>query len=166
MRNKTITLNSKSFLYLFLLALINVSGCAGIRGAAAKSNYIKAEAQNHVYETSLVKLWPEVRSYLFEAGYVTRTTDDSQLVLLETDWKDEVAHGAQAGSSRILVQGIDLDGDRSQLVFKKQSKSAEGSMGVSRAWKMEWTLIQRIEPEEANQIEAQANAAGEQAKAG
>ena len=135
-------------------------GCAAMRAASARNAYIKEQTEKFVYDKPLEQVWPEARVMLFEAGYQVKDTGEGATTL-ETEWKYD------SGSKyRYLVMGLD-QGGKCQVRFTKayQSGGKHKSTGSSRDWSMEFRLIKRVEPKQAAKIRADAESAGDAARA-
>lgn len=152
-------LNRTLTLLLLALGALTLLGCGALRAASARQGHINAQLQDYTYEKSLSDVWPEARAILFESGYQVRDNDAGSRTL-ETEWTR-----SEGGTVvRYLVQGNEVDANKSQVRFTRQAKTKDGSTGGGRDFDLEWRLVQRVEPTRAAKIEADADAAGEAAR--
>lgn len=145
-------------LALFALA-VSLSGCGALRAAAAKQQHINEAMKNYTYDKSLAEVWPEARTMLFESNHQVRDTGEAGGNTLETEW----ARDNSGNMTRYLVQGLEVDG-KAQIRFNAQARTQSGQTSGGRDYGMEWQLVQRVEPERAAKIEADASTAGNAAR--
>lgn len=152
-------MRTRLFASLALLssALLVGSGCAALRAASAKQNYIRTHSADYTFQKPLAQVWPEARALLFEQGFQVKDTGEGATTL-ETDW-------AYKGQTRVryLAQGIAVSPTTCQVHFTKNSQTGQGSLMSDRDLDMEWYLIRRVAPNDAQKIEADAEAAGQAA---
>ncbi|MBO4351205.1 MAG: hypothetical protein J6A01_09710 [Proteobacteria bacterium] len=74
-----------SLLLAFTLVLSCFSfGCATLRHASYKENYIHQQMDNYAYKTNINNLWSAARALLFQRGY--RVLGPGHGYQMETDW--------------------------------------------------------------------------------
>jgi uncharacterized lipoprotein len=146
---------------LGLILLVSAGGCATFRGASARHAYIESQTQEFVFAKPAVEVWPAARQLLFEKGYEVKNTGEAGALTAESEWKHE-----DKRRSRYLIQVSPVDPAHCKVMFTKM----EGQDGFkqndsTRDTGMEWDLIQKVEPERATAIKADADKRGEAAKA-
>ena len=146
---------------LGLCVVLGATGCATIRGASARHQYIEAQAKEFVFAKPASEVWPAARQLLFEKGYEVKNTGESGSMTAESEWKHE-----DKRRSRYLVQVTAVDDGHCRVMFTRM----EGQDGFkendsTRDVGTEWELIQKIEPERATAIKTEADKRGEAAKA-
>ncbi|WP_171819113.1 hypothetical protein [Pyxidicoccus fallax] len=86
---------------LVFATLVALTGCSG----SLRKNYMRDKAAEHVYQKSLVEVWPRVHDVLKDKGYSWR--ENPGRFVLETEWRD--AGGGTLGpstQSKFLVEGV------------------------------------------------------------
>ena len=150
-----------------LAALLSLSlfaaGCASLRAASARHEYIESQTKEYVYTQPLTTVWPQARQMLFTEGFEVKDTDASNA---ETEWKES---GKER--RRYLLSGIAVDDKSCRVQFTRaeEQKTKDGkweSLDTDRDLGMEYKLIQKVDPDRAHGIEAEADAQGEKAKKG
>ena len=146
---------------LILVGACSLGGCAAMRAAGAKHEYIEQKVQSHTYDKPLSVVWPQARQLLFSEGFEVKDTDASNA---ETEWKYEGSY-----RKRYLVSGIAVGKNKCQVQFTKsesQKKSGGGwyDPDTARDLGLEWDLLKKVSPDRASKIEAEAEARGEKAK--
>jgi hypothetical protein len=141
-------------------------------------------AGNYVYDLPIEEVWPHVKAALSEDGYTPREAADEFVIV--TDWRERMDASITAGVfSRVMVQGERLEADRCiiramrhealsdaddiqgggrQAMTRRQSQGLgqlrqrikTDRQHAARDLGLEWNLLQRIRPEIAKQIEAEA----------
>lgn len=110
----------------------------------------------HVYEMSCQAVLPVAEELLIKRGYATSVYDQEGL-MVEMQWKDD-GDGAR---SRYVAQGMALGDQRCNLQIVGE-KDIGGQRNAQRSDQIEMELIERIKPEIAKNIRAEAKAMSEQ----
>jgi hypothetical protein len=145
------------------LAVTSLTGCAGMRAAAARSKHIQTAVMGHTYQRPCNEIWASARTMLFARDFQVKSADAAAGLTLETEWKFS-GNGNTASSSRYLFQGSAPTPASCQVQATRATKSQQGQTNMSRDWQMEWDLLKQVDIPAAQQIEADANAAGEAAR--
>jgi hypothetical protein len=145
-----------------LFFLINATaGCATLRGASARHQYIESQAKEFVFAKPAAQVWPAARQLLFEKGYEVKNTGEGGTLTAESEWKYEGKN-----RSRYLVQVNPVDDGHCKVEFTKmEGERKSASTDSSRDVGTEWDLIQKVEPERAAEIKTEAEKRAEAAKA-
>ncbi len=141
-----------------LLTLSLSTGCATLRGMGAKHEHIEQQTKDYVYNQPAATVWPAARQLLFEKGFEVKNTGEAGMMTAESEWKYE---GKKR--TRYLAQGTQVGDGRCRIVYTKM-ESEKGANDTTRDLALEWELIQRVEPDRATQIKAEAEHKGEAAK--
>ncbi|MFZ5442255.1 MAG: hypothetical protein ACOZQL_19760 [Myxococcota bacterium] len=144
------------------LVVFSVSGCAGMRAAAARSKFIQNAVMGHTYQKPCNEIWAAARTMLFARDFQVKSADAAAGLTLETEWKFET--NGSGGSSRYLFQGTSPTPTSCQVQATRAYKSQQGQTSMSRDWSMEWDVLKQVDIPAAQQIEADANVAGEAAR--
>lgn len=152
------------FAALVALAAVLLGGCAALRAASERNRVVNERTAQHVYNLPCGNLWPAVQNLLFERGYAGGAAVG--MLVIETQWRAEV-RGSQTWYSRYLVQGMAPTPAQCQVIFNKNETQSPGvgSPYNTRDLDAEWVLLQRMDHARAEQIAAEANAAGDRAAA-
>ncbi len=142
---------------MFLMLGLMV-GCATLRGMGAKHEHIETQTKNYVYNQSAQSVWPAARQLLFEKGFEVKNTGEAGMLTAESEWKYE-----NKKRTRYLAQATPVSDSQCKIVFTKMESDKDGS-DTTRDLALEWELIQRVEPDRAAQIKAEAEQKGEAAK--
>jgi uncharacterized lipoprotein len=114
-----------------------------------------------VYAKPAGEVWPVARQLLFEKGYEVKNTGEGGTLTAESEWKYDGKN-----RSRYLVQVNTVDPSHCKVVFTKmEGERKSTTTDSSRDVGTEWELIQRVEPERAAEIKAEAEKRAEAAKA-
>jgi hypothetical protein len=149
-----------SLVGLFLL-IGATAGCATFRGASARHQHIEGQTKDFVFAKPAGEVWPAARALLFEKGYVVKNTGEAGALAAESEWKYDGTR-----RSRYLVQVNPVDEGHCKVVFTKMEGEKKSTTNdSSRDLGTEWELIQKVEPERAAEIKAEADKRGEAAKA-
>ena len=149
-----------SFVGLFVL-VGSISGCATFRAASARHQYIESQSKDFVYAKPAGEVWPAARQILFEKGYEVKNTGEGGTLTAESEWKYDGKN-----RSRYLVQVNKVDDGHCKVVFTKMEGDRKStSTDSTRDVGTEWDLIQKIEPERAAEIKAEADKRADAAKA-
>jgi uncharacterized lipoprotein len=159
------------------LALLVLSGCAGVQ----RDTYIRERAGEYVYEKPAAEVIQGAAAMLKEQGYTVRI--DPSGLLLMTEWKEEMGASQIASSfSQYMVRGLALDASNSRVQFYRINRSTSGGpnmestsarnasmvqqgahsmersaqQGGARDLAAEFMLMQRLAPEDAKDLEAEA----------
>jgi hypothetical protein len=146
----------------FLLAVLAVAatGCEALRVSEAKTRFIEDETRQHVYSQPISQVWTGVRQLLFERGFEARDSDVAGSFAVETapmfspDGKTKCDY---------LLLGTKITEASCKVEFTKRETGPTGTTS-GRDLDLEWTLLQRIDPEEAARIMTGAREAGRQAR--
>ena len=152
---------SGQFWPVTLIALaVLLSGCAFLRGQQAKQDALRQQIQQFAFTQPIESIWPEVQKLMFERGFQTKTASTTTNYAIETE-------PALVGDNQVryLIQGTPLANGGSTVHFNKVQTRPNGKTRSGRDFDMEWLLIQRFDPQAAAQIQAQADAIGQQAAA-
>ena len=156
---------SWSLLPVLALAVL-ATGCASSR----REMYIQEKASDYVYRKPLGELWPQVRSFLTEKELALREAPGAHEI--STDWQQQGA-ASNLGTSyvRYLVRGHQPSPGLSSVEIVRQNRveSGQGAMATpnnrtagtdsssrTRDREMEWELLQRLDPEGAKALQAEA----------
>jgi hypothetical protein len=149
-----------SFVGLFIL-IGATAGCATFRGASARHQYIESQSRDYVYAKPAGEVWPAARAMLFEKGYEVKNTGEGGTLTAESEWKYDGKN-----RSRYLIQVNPVDEGHCKVVFTKlEGDRKSTSTDSTRDIGTEWELIQRVEPERAAEIKAEAEKRADAAKA-
>ena len=150
-------------LVVMAIVAIFVSGCAGMRAAAARSKFIENAVMGHTYQQPCGQLWAAARTMLFARDYQVKSADAAAGLTLETEWK--ITQNANSmSSSRYLFQGSAPSPTSCQVSATRAAKNQQGNTSMNRDWQMEWDLLKQVDIESAQRIEVDATAAGEVAR--
>jgi len=156
------------------LSLLAMAGCASVRLAAARDDYLRESLGSFVYDMNCQSLWPEVIRLLaskgyqlvgidravagqppqsalgnfFAEGFATRETYDGGLTVA-TSWDQAWV--------RYRATGIVVPPGRCSVTFTRDSQPDTGDPGKSVSmldWEMALELLQRVDPAAARRIEA------------
>jgi uncharacterized lipoprotein len=156
---------SWSVLSVFVLAAL-AAGCASSR----REMYVQDKASDYVYRKPIGELWPQVRTFLTEKDLALRESPGGYEIA--TDWQQQGAP-SNLGTSyvRYLVRGVQPSPGLTSVQILRQNRveSGQGAMASSnnrtagtdsnnrtRDREMEWELLQRLDPEGAKAITAEA----------
>jgi uncharacterized lipoprotein len=145
-----------------LLLVINAAaGCATLRGASARHQYIESQAKEFVFAKPAAAVWPAARQLLFEKGYEVKNTGEGGTLTAESEWKYDGKN-----RSRYLIQVNPVDDGHCKVEFTKLEGDRKSSTTDSaRDVGMEWELIQKVDSQRAAEIKAEAEKRAEAAKA-
>jgi len=135
-------------------------GCATFRGVSARHEYIEGQTKDYTYAKSADEVWPAARQLLFGKGYEVKNTGESGSLTAESEWKYE---GKKR--TRYLVQVTKVDDSHCKVMFTKMETEKDMNPISERDMGTEWELIQKVEPERATEIKAEADKRAEAAKA-
>lgn len=145
------------FLLSILFVFVSVTGCASMRQNSAREAHINRGVKSYVHTQGVSRVFPEARKILFEHGYQTR---DSDRMTLETEW----GHDGYNTEIRYLVVAQQVSGGHQIHFMKNELKDGERRPTVTRDLDMEWTLIQRVDPQFTSQLQAEADAVARRTK--
>lgn len=153
----------KKLVAVFAIA-VSVSGCAAMRAAAARDRFIQNATMGHTYSRPCGEVWAAARTMLFARDFQVKSADAAAGLTLETEWKTQ-ANGNMITSTRYLFQGSAPTPESCQVQATAATKNQQGNTSMARDWRMEWDLIKQVDIQAAQRIEADAQAAGEAARA-
>lgn len=145
---------------LVLAMLLALTGCAAMRAAQARDARIESSVTRFTYKTACNEVWSSARTMLFGQDYQVKSADAAAGLTLETEWKD----AKDGTSTRYLFQGTAPDPGSCQVIATRASKDKQGQTSMARDWRMEWNLLKQVDINSANEIEREAQAAGNQAR--
>ncbi|ATB30673.1 hypothetical protein [Melittangium boletus] len=154
--------------WMLLTASVLVTGCA----ASRREMYIQEKASDYVYRKPIAEVWPEVRAMLKEKELPVREAPGGYEI--STDWH-QLGASSNLGTSyvRYLVRGHQPSPAMTQVEILRQNRveSGQGAMATpnnrtagtdsvsrTRDREMEWELLQRVDPEGAKALKAEAEA--------
>lgn len=154
-------------------ALATLAGCAG----SAKERFVTERASQYVYDKPIDEVWEHARALLREEGFGLREvaggyellTDEKegQVSSMGTSFIKVYAKGQKVGADGCTVQFMrhtrTSAGERGGVGSGSEAREArEGGMSAgaqsTRDVMLEWKLLQRVDPEAAKKIEAEASA--------
>lgn len=134
-----------------------------MRRSALRTQFTREKVESYTYKRDCAEVWPTLRMIMFEEGYSVRDTGEATLMTLESNWKvDSTFQDGTQWQSRILAQGGSNGPDSCQVAISQQQMRDSKPRGSSRHWEMEWKLLQRIDPADAENIRDSANDYAEQ----
>ena len=161
--------SSLSRLLVVASALALAAGCA----ANKRDTYVRERAGEHVYGLPAPQLYQQATALLKSKGYSLR--EDAAHFVAVTEWKqDGGGSNIATAYSAYQVQVMPVSPTSSTVVFEKQNRVAKAagqnesaiggdrneaglmSASTSRDLEMEWLLLQRADPQTAEQLQAQA----------
>jgi len=146
--------------HLVFVCLLSVAGCAAMRASQARDAHIAQATQAHTYQHACNEVWGSARTMLFAQDFQVKSADAAAGLTLETEWK-----AAKDGASeRYLFQGAAPTPTSCRVTATKATKTAKGDTQMERDWHMEWNLIKQVDTVAANQIESDAEKAGDSAR--
>jgi len=145
-------------MFLMLGLIMGHTGCATFRGMGAKHEHIETQTKNYVYNQPATAVWPAARQILFEKGFEVKNTGEAGMLTAESEWKYE-----GKTKTRYLAQATVVSETQCRIVFTKMVNSKDGNES-NRDLALEWELIQKVEPDRATQIKAEAEQKSEAAK--
>jgi len=153
---------------LLVAALALTTGCAANR----RETYLQEKAGTHVFRQPIAEVWPKAKELITEEGFSVMEAKGG--FEMQTDWQMQGAPSSLGTSyARFLIRGIERGPGQCSVEFMKQTriesqaahdtntgKSMEGagnaSGSMSRDHALEWKLIQKVDPEAAKTLEAEA----------
>lgn len=144
---------------LVAVLLVMAAGCSHLRASSARQRYIKDQTAAYVYQQPIQEVWPHVRKTLLERGYQTKDVDSGGAYSVETEPRAE-----EKRVVRYLVQGTKVDDGHCRIEVTRMVEE-KGRVDTTRDVDLEWLLIQRAEPQGAQQITNGAEAEATKARA-
>jgi uncharacterized lipoprotein len=156
---------------LLVASLVLSTGCASNR----REMYLHDKAREHVYQQPISEVWPKVKELLAEEEYSIMEAKGGYE--LQTDWVMQGAPSSLGTSyARYLVRGGEPAPGKAAVQFLRQTRvesraahdtrtgaTGEGPMAqgtdtnvLDRDYAMEWKLLQRVDAQAAQAIEAEA----------
>jgi uncharacterized lipoprotein len=159
-------------LSVVLLAIATLAtGCA----AARREAYVQERASQYVYRKPIAEVWPEVRMLLKEKDLPIREAPGAYEI--STDWYT-VGAPSTLGTNyvRYLVRGKQSSAAMCSVEIFKQNRvetaqsssaardnqreaSGTDTSNLQRDRELEWELLQRVDPEGAKALRAEAEKA-------
>jgi hypothetical protein len=140
--------------------LLAVGGCAAMRATQARDAKIESLVTRFTYKKACNDVWSSARTMLFGQDYQVKSADAAAGLTLETEWKN----GKDGAATRYLFQGTAPDPGSCQVIATRAAKNKEGRTNMSRDWHMEWDLLKQVDINSANEIDKEAQTAGDQAR--
>jgi len=152
---------------LLVAALALTTGCAANR----RETYLQEKAGTHVYRQPIAEVWPKAKELITEEGYSVMEAKGG--FEMQTDWMMQGAPSSLGTSyARYLIRGIEKGPGQCSVEFLKQSRvesqaahdtttgKSEGPTAdagsLARDYALEWKLLQKVDPETAKAMEAEA----------
>lgn len=138
----------------FALALA-LPACGWIAGELTQQLHRQRALDDHVYKQDLAQLWKEVRDLWTSHGCeAPEQPKVGETIACEANEKRWLRVDARSGGHQVEIE------------IERKQTNAEGKETLvrERDWNLEWKLLERIEPDTAAKIEAEAEAKGEKAK--
>ena len=142
------------------LFALTISGCAGMRAAQARDRHIQGATTAHTYQRPCNDVWGAARTMLFARDFQVKSADAAAGLTLETEWKVQ----SDNTQVRYLFQGAAPTPDSCQVQATAALKNQQGNTTLTRDWHMEWDLLQQVDVESAQRIQADAEVAARGAK--
>ncbi|MGE6756989.1 hypothetical protein ACQKGO_03160 [Corallococcus interemptor] len=161
---------ASALLVVSVLALA-FSGCAARRQQA----YLEDKAMGHVYRKPIAEVWPEALALLKEKGFsVVKGQGGFETT---TEWLMTSAPSSLGTSyARYLVRGFERGPGQCAVEFRRQDRSESraaddtggrgkdmgesavgaGSSQMRRDSELEWELLQKVDPDAATALKAEA----------
>lgn len=118
--------------------------------------YIYDRTREHVYQMPIAQVWPEVRLCLFQQGFQVVDSDVSGSFAVETAPRPVAVDKTE----RFLILGTKLDEGSCRIECTKMTTDPFSSHSA-RDVEFEWTLLQRVDPQSAQRIRTEAEAAAD-----
>ena len=116
---------------------------------STRQNVIQRERETFVYHRSAPELYHQARQLLAERGHELPATPPPVNTTVASPWRSD--------GHRFLVRIIPVDRGEHLVHITGQSRDRDGNVYFSERWnELEWELIQRVEPDRAVDIAAQA----------
>ncbi|RKH00856.1 hypothetical protein D7V97_29745 [Corallococcus sp. CA053C] len=163
-------------------ALLVVSALAlAFTGCAARrqQQFLEDKAQGHVYRKPIVEVWPEALALLKDRGFsMMKGTEGFEA---QTEWLQTSAASSLGTSyARYLVRGYERGPGQSAVEYRRQERSESrgaantdgrtsdpmetepkaNSSQMVRDTALEWELLQKVDPDAATALKAEAVKAG------
>jgi uncharacterized lipoprotein len=154
------------------LVLLAVTALATGCSAARREAYIQEQATQHVYRKPIAEVWPQVRMLLKERDLPLREAPGAYEI--STDWH-MVGAPSTLGTNyvRYLVRGKQPTPAMCAVEIFRQNRTEAGqgpvdartgqrheigtdSTNLVRDRELEWELLQRVDPEAAKALQADA----------
>jgi hypothetical protein len=161
-----------STLFVVSVLALAFSGCAARR----QQTYLEDKAMGHVYRKPLAEVWPEALALLKDKGYSVTNSAASGFETT-TDWLMTSAPSSMGTAyARYLVRGFERGPGQSAVEFRRQDRSdssgaadtdgrgkgsgetavGAGSSQMRRDSELEWELLQKVDPDAAAALQAEA----------
>ncbi len=145
------------FLSVVLLCLsTSLVGCAGMQARNAQRRYIHEQTAQHRYASSCGPILAEVRKMLFEDGFSIKTVDPS-LNMFETEWSVSERASGDLQEERYLVHGKQLQPELCAITIT-HAEANDSGVETSRDFDFEWSVLQRVDPVNAQRIRQESDA--------
>ena len=148
-------------------ALATLAGCAG----SQKEKFVTERASQHVYNKPIDEVWEQARVLLREEGFGLREVAGGYELV--TDEKEGQVSTMGSSFIKVYAKGQKVGADGCTVQFMRYTRTTAGERGgvgggreggatadaaKTRDVVLEWKLLQRVDPEQAKKIEAEANA--------
>ncbi|RKG61029.1 hypothetical protein D7X30_09035 [Corallococcus sp. AB011P] len=162
---------ASALLVVSALALAFSSGCAARR----QQSYLEDKAMGHVYRKPIAEVWPAALALVKEKGFsVTNAQTGFETT---TEWLMTSAPSSLGTSyARYLVRGFERGPGQCAVEFRRQDRSESraadstdgraneqregvngaGNSQMRRDSELEWELLQKVDPDAASALKAEA----------
>ena len=147
-------MNQKLLVGALAALTLTSMGCSYLQASGERSRVIRMEMERYVYDEPCTRVFPEVRTVLFQEGYTVRNTGEGSMTL-ETEWT-RFENGRER---RYLAQGIASDPQSCQLRVSYEELSSTDSRSTGRDYDMELRVLQVVDPKDHAEIQRRAEAA-------
>ncbi len=146
---------SRVFIGLFIVfAMCLTMGCASLRHAGYRDQYISAQLQDYVYTTNFAEAWGKARVLLFESGYQVRDSGNGYNVETEWGWTSDNER------RRYLVSAYAVNNNGYVIHFDYVNETINSGTSPyvksGRDYDMEYELLKRVNFNQWRQIESDA----------
>lgn len=144
-------------------AALLASSCANMRARNAQERYIYDQTAQHRYAATCDRVLPVVRQMLFQDGFSVKTVDTNTMTL-ETEWllTDHDEHGTY--EERYLIQATEPTPGTCKISTMHSMASPDG-VDTARDLPFEWSILQRVDPVNAERIREESQAVYASSKA-
>lgn len=140
---------------LGLALALALPACGWLASELTQQLHRQRALDDHVYKQDLAQLWKEVRDLWKSHGCEAPEQPKlGETIACEGNEKRWLRVDARSGGHQVEIE------------IERKQTDAEGKEKLvrERDWDLEWKLLERIEPDTAAKIEAEAEAKGKKAK--